>query len=332
MNGCLKFCFLCFLINNFINDAAFAADYQLYFLGGQSNMDGYGYTKKLPAELSKEINGVMIFHGNSAPDAVRLDGRGKWSPLLPGNGAGFRSDGSVNQLSDRFGPELTFGRHLRQLNPNTKVAIIKYSRRGTSIDHNAPNAKIFGCWDPDFKGGKGIGEDVNQYDHFRSTVRNALAVHDIDGDGKDDSLMVAGIVWMQGESDAVIESVAKRYETNLRNVIARLRITLSLMDHDRRNVNWDNIAEANTIPVVIGRIADSGRDVDGKVMDYGDIIQTAQTAFVNKDKSAVLVTSTEDYIFLDNWHYDTEANIDLGRQFANSITDLSNTAKHLNNH
>lgn len=294
-------------------------------------MDGYGYTKRLPIELAKEVDGVMIFHGNSAPDGVRPDGRGKWSPLLPGNGAGFRSDGSVNKLSDRFGPELTFGRHLRQLNPNIKVAIIKYSRRGTSIDPNAPNAKLFGCWDPDFKGGKGKGKDINQYDHFRATVRNALAVNDIDGDGKNDRLVVAGIVWMQGESDAVIESVAKRYETNLNNVINRLRITLSLMDHDRRDVIWENIAEANMLPVVIGRIADSGRDADGTMMDYGDIIQVAQTAFVKKDKNAALVTSTEGYMFLDDWHYDTESNIDLGRQFAESITDIRSVEKPTNN-
>jgi hypothetical protein len=47
-----------------------AKTYKLYYLGGQSNMDGYGYVTKLPAELQGPIAGVMIFHGNTAPDGA----------------------------------------------------------------------------------------------------------------------------------------------------------------------------------------------------------------------------------------------------------------------
>ena len=168
-----------------------AEEYKLYFLGGQSNMDGYGFEKELPKELAGEVEGVMIFHGNPAPDGIARDGRGCWAPLRPGFGVKFRSDGKVNKLSGHFGPELTFGRHLRKLDPDSKIAIIKYSRGGTSIDPEAPNAKGFGCWDPAFQRVKGEGQGVNQYDHFLATVRNALAVRDIDGDGKEDRLVVA---------------------------------------------------------------------------------------------------------------------------------------------
>jgi len=291
---------------------ALAEDYKLYFLGGQSNMDGYGYVKQLPAELAGEVEGVMIFHGNRAKDGVAPDGRGCWAPLQPGYGVGFRSDGTTNQLSDRFGPELTFGRHLRKLDPHTKVAIIKYSRGGTSIDVEAPNAKSFGCWEPAFKGGQGDGEGVNQYDHFLATVRNALAVRDIDGDGTEDRLVPTGIVWMQGESDAFTEPVAKRYEANLKNVT----------DHIRRVLVGKDSAAAAKLPVVIGRVADSGRDADGKMMDYGQIVQAAQAAFAEKDDNANLVASPNGYKFCDAWHYDTATYIDLGRQFATSMKAL----------
>lgn len=292
-------------------DATLAEEYKLYFLGDQSNMDGYGFEKELPKELASEVEGVMIFHGNPAPDGVASDGRGRWAPLQPGFGVGFRSDGKVNKLSGRFGPELTFGRHLRKLDAHSKIAIIKYSRGGTSIDPAAPNAKGFGCWDPAFKGGKGQG--INQYDHFLATVHNALAVRDIDGDGKEDRLVVAGIVWMQGESDAFTEPVAKRYEVNLQNVIDHIRIVLTGKD----------AAEAAKLPVVIGGVADSVKE-DGKrkMMAYGHIVQEAQAAFVKKDNSAALVTSTDGYTFLDAWHYDTPSNIDLGRQFAKAIAEL----------
>ena len=137
-------------------------------------MDGYGYVKDLPKELQGAVEGVMIFTGNTAPDRVAPDGRGKWAPLRSGYGNGFQSDGEENYLSGRFGPELTFGRHLRKLYPDTKVAIIKYSRGGTSIDPEAPNAKGFGCWEPAFKGGKGEGEGGNQYDHFLAMVKLAM--------------------------------------------------------------------------------------------------------------------------------------------------------------
>lgn len=291
---------------------ALAEEYKLYFLGGQSNMDGYGYVKQLPAELAGEVEGVMIFHGNRAKDGVAPDGRGCWAPLQPGYGVGFRSDGTTNQLSDRFGPELTFGRHLRKLDPHTKVAIIKYSRGGTSINVEAPNAKSHGCWEPAFKGGQGDGEGVNQYDHFLATVRNALAVRDIDGDGTEDRLVAAGIVWMQGESDAFTEPVANRYEANLKNV----------MDHIRRVLVGKDSAAAPKLPVIIGRVADSGRDADEKMMDYGQIVQAAQAAFAEKDDNANLVASPNGYRFCDAWHYDTATYTDLGRQFATSMKTL----------
>ena len=56
-----------------------AATYDLYYLGGQSNMDGYGNVADLPAELQGTVEGVMIFHGNPAPDSGPADGRGAWA-------------------------------------------------------------------------------------------------------------------------------------------------------------------------------------------------------------------------------------------------------------
>ena len=50
--------------------------YKVYFLGGQSNMDGYGLVAELPAELRAAVTGVRIFHGNPAVDGAEADGRG----------------------------------------------------------------------------------------------------------------------------------------------------------------------------------------------------------------------------------------------------------------
>ncbi len=197
--------------------------------------------------------------------------------------------------------ELTLARRLRELNGSHPIALLKYSKGGTSIHVDA--ARDFGCWDPDFTKGNG----VNQYDHFLATLRRALVVRDIDGDGTDDTLVPAGIVWMQGESDAGDEAIARQYEANLRRLMDLIRAALRVDD----------------LPVVVGRISDSGQDTDGKVWDFGDVLRQAQANFCRKDACAALVTSTDGYGYSDKWHYDTAGYIDLGVHFADALYKLA---------
>ncbi|UCD23071.1 MAG: hypothetical protein JSW51_08360 [Gemmatimonadota bacterium] len=281
--------------------ASAQTSYKLYFLGGQSNMDGFGYASELPGELQGPVPGVMIFHGNPVPDDSVGGGLGLWSFLQPGHGVGFASDGKTNSYSDRFGIEITFAQRLREVYPDENIAIIKYSRGGTSIDSAA--AGNFGSWDPAYGGRTG----VNQYDHFLATIRNAMAVLDIDGDGVADELLPAGIVWMQGESDAAYtEEIAQRYRENLEQLMNLLRAALRVDD----------------LPVVIGRISESGQDEDGLVWDHGDIVRSIQAEFVEQDGAAALVTTTDEYDYSDPWHYDSRGYIDLGRRFAEAIMSL----------
>ncbi|MGD8866933.1 MAG: sialate O-acetylesterase [Gemmatimonadales bacterium] len=275
--------------------------YDLYFLGGQSNMDGFGKNGELPEHLVGHESRVMIFHGNPVPDDSSGGGRGIWAKLRPGHGYGFFSDGSVNHYSERFGVELTFAERMSELDPNARIALIKYSRGGTSID--AAAAGPFGSWDEDYGGPDG----VNQYDHFLATVRNAMAIEDIDGDGIRDQLVPAGIVWMQGESDAAhTVEIAERYQDNLAELVDLIRAAFRVDD----------------LPVVIGRISDSGRDEDGKVWDHGGIVRAAQAAFVEEDGAAALVTTTDRYDYSDTWHYDSAGFLDLGRRFAEALFRL----------
>lgn len=273
--------------------------FRLFFLGGQSNMDGYGRVAELPYSLRGPVQGVYIFHGNPATDTSQVDGRGLWSVLRPGHGDGFGSDGQQNQYSERFGLELTFARQLREWYPNDLIAIIKYSRGGTSIAKEA--ADSFGSWDPDFSEGNGI----NQYDHCLAAIRHAMMDADVDQDGKADILIPSGILWMQGESDGAHgEAIALAYEANLKRLMDLLRAAL-----------WQD-----DLPVVIGRISDSGQDdQDGKVWDHGNLIRAAQEAFVEADSRAALVTTTDAYHYSDKWHYDTAGYLDLGRAFAQAI-------------
>ena len=297
---------LVLLLGGALAPAAEATVYHVYFLGGQSNMDGYGRIEELPPEVAGPVEGVMIFHGNTSLDDAQVDGRGVWAELRPGHGVGYATDGATATYSDRFGVELSFARTLGKLEPAARIAIIKYSRGGTSIDRAA--AADFGCWDPDYPDDKTTG--VNQYDHFLATLRNALSVDDIDGDGELDTLVPMGIVWMQGESDAYpSEEIALRYEANLER----------LMDLMRAAFRTDDL------PVVIGRISDSGLDEeekDGKVWNHGHIVRKAQESYVANDPRAALVTTTDTYGYSDPWHYDSSGYLDLGNQFAVAMHGL----------
>ncbi len=275
---------------------------KVFLLAGQSNMDGYGYVKELPKNLSKTQKDIWIFHGNSAADDDTQNGsKGIWEQLKPGHGTGFNSDGEKNNLSDRFGVELSFAQRIQELYPNDKIAIIKYSRGGTAIDTLVGSGA--GCWEPDFNGKTGI----NQYDHCLKTVQNAFNVNDINNDGKEDVLVPMGIVWMQGESDAHSEETGLRYYYNLKRLMNLLRASLRVDD----------------LPVVVGKISDSWNDPDGKVWDWGELVQYAEEKFAKTDAKAGIVRTTRYYKYSDKWHYDSPGFIDLGKQFANKAYELN---------
>ncbi len=271
----------------------------VYFLGGQSNMVGYGHVSELPDSLKKSFKNVWIFHGNTVADEQTNGGLGKWELLKPGHGTGFSSDGVKNSLSDRFGIELSFATELQKLYPpNTKIGLIKYARGGSSIDSLAAN--VFGSWDVEYKGKTGI----NQYDNFLKTVKNANETHDINGDGVEDVLVVEGIIWMQGESDGdKTEEIAAHYYSNLKRLMYLIRA--SFLSDD--------------IPIVIGKISDSWNNENGKVWKYGELIQYAQEKFARDDKNTSIVRSTRYYKYSDQWHYNSDGYIDLGKKFANAV-------------
>ena len=272
---------------------------RLFYLGGQSNMDGFGYNKDLPDSLNTDFDDVYIFHGNPAIGGESDGGLGIWEQLKPGHGTGFSSDGKQNHLSERFGLELSFAKKMKALFPNEKIAIIKYSRGGTSIDSMA-NRKP-GCWEPDYNANQGI----NQYDHFLATLRNAFSDHDIDDDGIEDVLIPSGIVWMQGESDTDTKEIAERYLFNLKRLMDLIRASLLVDD----------------LPVVIGKISDSW-DKGDKVYPYAELVQYAQEEYAKTDRHAAIVRNTRYYKFSDRWHFDSPAYINLGASFAEKLYGL----------
>ena len=283
-----------------------ADDYELYYLGGQSNMEGFGYTEKLPEDVAISSPNVMIFTGQMALDNETHGGAGIWEMLQPGHGTGFKTDSETNQLSNRFGPELLFGQSMAEHASGSKVAIIKYALGGSGLADGVG----YGNWYPDFAEGAGI----NQYDHVLKTLRNALAHTDIDGDGVADRLIPSGIVWMQGEADAYdSQAAADEYGANLTRLMGLLRAAMRVDD----------------LPVVIGKITDSGMAEDGTVMDYIETVQRAQQEYTKSDACASYVTVTDDLEYSDDaWHYDTDGFVRLGTAFAEAMRELELRCAH----
>lgn len=293
----------CFgLVLCLLSTVCHSKEFKLFVLGGQSNMNGFGYTKDLPKNINEPIDGVYIFQGHSDADDAPIAGQGKWEVLQPGHGIGFSSDGKVNQHSNRFGIEMSFAYKLRTLYPEYNIAIVKYARSGSSIALEA--AREFGAWDPDYKGITGI----NQYDHFLNTLLNAKKSMDIDADGVPDTLDPKGIIWMQGESDAAYtEDIANAYHANLKRLMDLFRAALLVDD----------------LPVVIGKISDSWNNKVGKVWPFGELVQYAQEKFARDDSNATIVRATRYYQYSDAWHYDSAGYIDLGNEFADAVFELN---------
>ena len=272
--------------------------YQLYFLGGQSNMEGYGLTEDLSPELRKAAGQVLIFNGDHQPDHVPVSGWGAWMPLGPGFGTGYKATPDSVTLSDRFGPELMFGHRMQELS-DKPVAIIKYARGGSSIAHGASG---FGSWQPEFY----EGDSINSWDHFKQTVRLAMEQKDIDGDGLDDELIPAGIAWMQGESDAMHEWSAQAYYNNLSDLMQKISRALG----------------QEQLPVVLGKITESGFDRPGGGMDYIETVHAAQEKYAADSQNGLVSLDSITWLW-DGWHYSSEDYLELGEKMANAIHELN---------
>lgn len=164
---------------------ASAADYRVFLLAGQSNMDGRAATSSLPTSpvnLQAPQADVRYYNGYSASNGYT---NGAWTTLRPG--------------STQFGPEITFGRTMADSHPAQSIALIKYGHGGTSLAVN---------WKP------GTGAD---YTGFRNAVTNALTLLSNAGD----TYSLAGMLWLQGESDTGAN--ATNYQANLTSFIADMR-------------------------------------------------------------------------------------------------------------
>ena len=200
-------------------------------------------------------------------EAVILRADGTWTALQPGRNAATTND---------FGPEITFGRDMAAAWPDQNIALVKFGVGSTTLADD---------WNPDNPGA--------QYTALLNAVNAAMAELSVGYDAE-----IAGMLWMQGESDALDLAKAQAYETNLKNFVESVREDLGVGE----------------LPFVIGQISDAS------AWTYGSIVQQAQ-ADAAQALPFTLMISTADLSLLNN-HYDAAGQMALGSRFANAMLAL----------
>lgn len=252
-----------------------APEIDIYFLGGQSNMVGLGLKNELPVNLPAAEN-IRIFHSASLSSGLPAN---TWHPLV----------GSSNNAA-MFGPEIGFAHVMAGSLPGKPIGLIKHARGGARLS-TTPLSYTTTSWSPDLN---------EEFTVFMDTANQALQALVADGW----SPRIAGMLWVQGESDANSVTTGQQYLQNLTNFIARIRSEF----------------EAPDMPFVYARILPYG----GPRVALADVLEAMEkidqdsgdAAAVNR---AFMVRTSGLGIMEDNVHYNTPGQLGLGVMMAQSL-------------
>jgi hypothetical protein len=242
-----------------------AAEVKVFLLGGQSNALGRAPASGLPIALQNPQADVLYFSGKDGTVGTTL--------------TTLRPDGKNN---GEFGPEVTFGRAIADASPTTQFAIIKYAAGGTHL---------YGHWAPDTGSGPGL-----HYDNFQQTVTAGLAALQAAGHTTE----IVGMVWHQGESDALSSTQYANYEANLTAFIGDVRSRYGA-----------------TLPFLIGEIR-LEHALNG--IEF-QVVADAQITVAGADPNTVFVPAS-DLTFSDRFHFNAPGQITLGTRFETGYAAL----------
>ena len=241
---------------------------RLFILAGQSNMNGGGNTAEIPSCRKTPPGNVHLYQDSEE------------RPLLS---------------RERFGPEIGFAQVLASAFPDDDIVLYKLGRSGANLYYD---------WNPD---GKSQGPEDKYRGPLYSmlfTEVEALRQRYAVGNTLPE---VSGMVWMQGERDAVFEVMAHAYERNLTAFLSAVR-------RDTGN---------RKLPVMIGQIAPRQYRLDDNTFQhpFRHVVQQAQRTVASADALVELVETT-DLPQNDNLHFDTAGQLLLGRRSANAYLKL----------
>jgi hypothetical protein len=240
----------------------------VYLMAGQSNMLGQAYTADLATADTQPIPNAEIYFVSPLETNSHMKA---WLPVAPGFG----------WQDNRFGPEVGFARRYHELYPDRHLALIKVSQGAT---------ELFDLW----KAPTG-----SLYQLLTKTVLEQLQVLGTRGRPE-----IAGLLWMQGESDGTVLEHANAYRDNLLGMVEHVRVDLALA----------------TMPVVAGLIATDC------CWTYADTIRKSTTQ-VSTLAGNMNVVETDDLPMSKSevGHYSAAGQLALGSRFASTATELLGT-------
>ena len=187
------------------------------------------------------------------------------------------------KLGKSFGPEVAFGAEMARA-LKRPVGLVKLSSGGTSIEQH---------WNPTtYDKEKHVGE---LYKRLVDYVRGIQA--------KQKSVKVAGMIWMQGEADALYHSkTVEQYRDKLE----------ALIDGCRKEFGNESLF------FVCGRVNPPGGKYTKQVREAQETAKRKNYAFIDCDD----LEKHEDKL-----HYNTKGQVELGRRFAKAMLKLMNESR-----
>ncbi len=248
---------------------------RVVLMGGQSNTDGRAVPGSLPlspVNLQATQTDVDFFQKAAAkPSSL--------GSLRPG----------LSETS-QFGPEITLGRRLADLwagETGTHIALVKYAKGGTNLAVQ---------W---AAGGDATTTgDGPEYLTFQQTMTQGLAALAARYPGV--TIEVQGMVWLQGESDA-IAGYAPAYQENLTRFIADIRATYP------------------RLPFVVARLSSGQTNL---AATYLNQVRAAQDAVAAADPLTGIITTDGLGLAADNLHFNADGQQAIGYAFAGEFSYL----------
>ncbi len=183
----------------------------------------------------------------------------------------------------RFGPEIGFAHALSRRFPHKTIKLIKFAVGGTSMF----------AWDPNWRLGK-ARETRNAsagplFEKLIKTVRRHTHVKGV---------KFAGILWMQGETDARYSNAAHTYAQNLSRFVRALRKEL----------------HAPSLAFFMGEV-----DPPINAFPYRDMVRKAQKRSTASIRNSRLVSTKGLAKRSDHLHYNAVGQLALGMRFAKAF-------------
>lgn len=253
-------------------------------LGGQSNASGCSRDEYLKKNVSKEKyaeyeNGYDNVYINYYVSDMNIS-------------HGFvKCSVRQGELGDCFGPELGLAEKLHEEYPDENFFIIKCAWGGTNL---------FKQWlSPSSKGKTG-----KMYRTFEAFVKSSVKYLE----KKNYDIEIAGMCWMQGESDSFSVKNATDYKENLTNLIKDVREKFNRYASDDGIAFIDAYIADNPVFWVYCDIVNEKKREVSEMSDINFIVDTSS-----------LICTEEPEGNPDIPHYDSMSEIKLGNMFAEEV-------------